>query len=521
MALQKTNISFASSGQFSRLFMDYVSAEKSLQPFYTYSPQIASFEKAMADRKDLPVNRQLLADVLQEQYKNVSETGPQQAALKKLLQSNTFTVCTGHQLCLFTGPLYFIYKILTTINLAEALKKAYPANDFVPVYWMASEDHDIEEIRHIHLFGKKISWEDTEAKGPAGRVKTTSLKMLLEELKPLFGDSENAAALLKLFSETYLNNKDLASATRHLVHELFGKYGLLILDGDDVRLKSEFGDVMRDDISKHTNHPLVAKTAMELKQKGYDVQVNPREINVFRMEGHERVRIESTNEEVLKLSFEKYSPNVVLRPLYQQRILPNLAYVGGPGEIAYWLEYKTMFDHHKILFPVLIPRNFALLTDERTSVQLKKFGLKQEDVFAGTDELIKRLLNQNAVNAISLDAEAQELKTVFAVLATKTSMIDPTLKASVEAELQKVLNSLKNIETKLLRAEKQKQETSINQLKKIKEKFIPSGVLQERYENFSPYYLKHGKQFIDDLKEAFDPFEFKLLILESIDNTAK
>ena len=251
-----------------------------------------------------------------------------------------------------------------------------------------------------------------------------------------------------------------------------------------------------------------------MKQAGFGAQVNPREINIFELSDNNRVRIEHNNNETLNLKPEAYSPNVVLRPLYQQKILPNLAYIGGPGELAYWLEYKTMFEHHKINFPVLVPRNFALQMDEKSISQLHRLGFKTEDIFKETDVLIKEFITKNSGDDISLKAEEDKLTANFQEIITKAAKVDVTLKASVEAEKQKALNSLKNIESKLIKAEKQKQEISLNQIRKIKDKFFPAGNLQERYDNFIPYYLKSGKGLITDLKESFNPFEFEMLILE-------
>ena len=336
-----------------------------------------------------------------------------------LLKDDTYTVCTGHQLCLFTGPLYFIYKIISTINLAEELKKKYSTYNFVPVYWMASEDHDFDEVNHINLFGKKIEWKRKPG-GPVGKFSTAGIGEVISELKSVLGDSKNASELISLFENAYVNHSDYASATRYLIHELFGKYGLVILDADDNRLKNEFREIIRDDIFNHSNFKLVNETIAQLKNNGYDSQVTPKEINFFLLSKKFRgwidsEKIKSEPEEWKKKLVEKterFSPSVVTRPLYQQKILPNLAYVGGPAEISYWLEYKAMFDHHKIFFPVLMPRNFVHIDNDETS------------------------------------------------------------------------------ETEIFKSK-----------------------LQERQDNFIPFYLKYGKNFFDELKRNLNPFDFRFTIL--------
>jgi len=532
MALLKTKIPLSATDHFSKLMLNYVNSDNGLRKFYNQAPTLEGFKNIIKTTDPETYDRKLLVKVLKEQYQR-SLIDDASLTIDVLLNKNTFTVCTGHQLCLFTGPLYFIYKIISTINLAETLQKQFPEYQFVPVYWMATEDHDFEEIKNIHLFGKKLSWENAGAKGAVGRLSTNSLTTTIDELKQILGESENADELIALFSKAYLQHNNLADATRYLVHRLFEKYNLLIIDGDDKALKAQFLEIMEDDILNHTNHQFVSATIKELDASGYKAQVNPRDINCFYMVDNVRERIEYNEQansyEVLNTSItftkeqllsalkttpECFSPNVVLRPVYQQKILPNIAYVGGPGEIAYWLEYKAMFNHHKITYPILVPRNFALLMDEKSLQQFHKLGFETADIFKDTDVLLKEYVIKNVDKEFFLNDEAEKVSAIFNQISEKANNIDSTLKAGVEAELQKTIKAIKAIEGKMLKAEKQKQETGIQQIKKIQNKFFPSGILQERYDNFAPYYLKWGKQFIEQLRQEFDPFDCQLLVLE-------
>lgn len=407
------------TGAFLKLFLDYINQEKKLSSFYKYSPSINSFEQAIKDISSQKFNRKLLVDVITEQYAMTSNCQLPTANCQLLLKDDTYTVCTGHQLCLFTGPLYFIYKIISTINLAEELKKKYPTYNFVPVYWMNGEDHDFAEVNHINLFGKKIEWKKKPG-GSVGKFSTAGIAEVISELKSVLGDSGKAAELISLFENAYVKHSDYASATRYLVNELFGKYGLVIIDADDKRLKSEFKEIIRDDICNHTNFKLVNEATSRLKACGCEAQVTPKEINFFLLSkkfrgwiDKEKVKLEPDEwNKKIEEETERFSPSVITRPLYQQKILPNLAYVGGPAEISYWLEYKAMFDHHKIFFPVLIPRNFVHINDNQTA----------------------------------------------------------------ESEIFK-------------------------------------GELQERYDNFIPFYLKYGKNLFDELKRNLNPFDFSFNIL--------
>jgi len=532
MASQQTKIPLSATAHFSKLLLNYIASDSTLSEFYSYSPTIEGFKDILISIKSQTYNRELLVEVIKKQYQQ-STIDSSFLNINRLLNKNTYTICTGHQLCLFTGPLYFIYKIISTINLSETLQKQFPEYHFIPVYWMATEDHDFEEIKNIHLFGKNVSWENIEARGAVGRLDTNSLMPVIDELKLILGESEYANELIQLFSEAYLKNNTLADAMRYLVHQLFGNFNLLIVDGNDKQLKAEFAYIMQDDIINATNHQLVNQSIEQLNTFGYKAQVNPREINCFYMKNdvRERIGFDShaqlytvlnttitfTKEQLiadLQTHPERYSPNVVLRPLFQQKILPNLAYIGGPGEIAYWLEFKAMFAHHKITYPVLIPRSFALLTDEKSVQQLNKLGFEMKDIFKETDVLVKQYVIKHVDKELLLNEETEKVSVIFNQISEKANDIDYTLKAVVEAELQKSIKAVKAIEAKMLKAEKQKQETAIQQIKKLKNKFFPEGILQERYDNFAPYYLKSGKHFIEKLKSEFDPLDFQLLIIE-------
>ncbi len=523
-------IHYSETGFFSNLILDYISGKPELKGFYEYAPELSSFSKKINDRKKIQVERELLADVLLQQNKSLGANEKVLANIQLLRNNNTFTVTTGHQLNLFTGPLYFIYKIISTINLAEKLKQEFPANDFIPVYWMHCEDHDFAEINHIHLFGKKIEWKE-EHHGAAGEIATASLRSVIDELKTILGESENATELISLFSDAYLNHPNLADAMRFLCHQLFGKYGLVILDARDKRLKQRFVQQFKQDIFQNTNYKLVSETNTELEKLDYKTQVNPREINCFYLSEGKRERIVKNENkfEVLNTSVafskeeleieienhpEKFSPNVVLRPLYQEHILPNLAYIGGAGELAYWLQYKSMFDAAKISFPVLVLRNSVMVAEENLTQKIARLGFSAKDFFSAEENLVNDFIAAHSSVEISLAAEQQKLKELFASIKATATKVDSTLEASIEAELQKQLKVIEQLESRIQRAEKKKHETSVNQIKSIREKLFPANSLQERHENISTFYLRYGSCFIQTLKENLQPLDCRFINLE-------
>jgi bacillithiol biosynthesis cysteine-adding enzyme BshC len=540
MEITKLNLELHRINGFSGLLKAYLSSDPSLKALYGAEPSLQGFDGFLKQVSFEDLDRNLLADCLLRQYEESGVTaGPLTLSnIASLRKKSTYTVCTGHQLCLFTGPLYFIYKIISTVNLAEALHNAHPELDFVPVYWMATEDHDFEEINHVQLFGKKYSWEkslaqgSTEASMPAGNINTSSLEVMLAEVEAVFGSSVHAPRLKELITSAYGSGRNMASATRSFTQSLLDVYGLVILDGNDTRLKAKFSPFIREELVSMPNYPLVQDGIEALAKAGFQSQVNPREINLFYMRDDLRARIEKTNgvdeykvlgtdihfsqaEILAELEShpERFSPNVVMRPLYQQVILPNVAYVGGPGELAYWLEFKKMFDRNKVVFPVLMPRNFVLWLDSASASRMDKLGMSIPELSGQLADIEKNYVSTRMNGEMRLEEEAEKLKELFSFIIAKVSQADPTLKAAGDAELQKALGGLKNLEAKLTRAEKMKHETALNQLRGLKEKLFPGGNLQERVDNFMPLYLKHGPSFLSTLKAQLNPFEKSLIVL--------
>lgn len=526
----KKTISYKNSGVLNPLALNYLEKNDELKPFYDNYPDKTGFKNLLQKKPFGSFDRNQLNAILLKQaqlVKNASDSSLNNIDILK--QKQSYTVTTGHQLCLFTGPLYFIYKIFSTINLAEQLKKEFSEYDFIPVYWMATEDHDFEEINSFNAFGKTIKWESTQ-KGAVGEFKTDELSALLTTISDTFGKSVNADYLFSLFENAYLKHAKLADATRFLVNELFGEYGLVVVDGNDKAFKEQFKEQFKKDIFENRPAELVNESIIELGKLGYSAQVKPRAINCFYLEDQSRVRIEKDGTDFLLVGTDKtltekeladiveqhpeaISPNVVLRPVYQQTILPNIAYVGGPGELAYWLEFKHLFNDFETLFPILMPRDFLTVVDKSTKTKIDKLNFSESDFYKSEQDLVKDFLIKSNV-LFELNNEKEKIAQLYKSISEKISAIDKTLSGSVSAELQKTTNGLDLISGKANKALKQKSETELNQIKTVKERLFPNNVPQERHENFSSLYIKYGKSFFDELKANLNPFilEQKLFV---------
>lgn len=511
-------ISLQETGYFSNSFLEYVAASEKLTPFYTATPTIEHFDQVIKNRSFSKNKREKLVEVLKTQYRELSCSGLLNDNIESLLSDKTFTITTGHQLNIFTGPLYFIYKIVTVINAAKELKKKYPDYHFVPVYWMATEDHDFEEISYFWLHGKKHQWK-TEQTGAVGHFDPSELKEILDKLP---GD-------ITIFKKAYLENKTLTDACRQYVNALFGEEGLVVVDADDADLKRELITAMKADIFDQTPHHFVTKQSDKLSSLGFKIQVNCREINFFYMVEGVRVRIEKSGDRFVgvdsDLSFskdeieklindhpERFSPNVILRPLYQELILPNLAYVGGPSELVYWLQLKSMFEHFEVQFPILMPRNFGTILPAHLSRTWSKTGLSNIDLFLDIPLLEKKWLKENGGKKLSYEEAALEVSAQYESMKVKAADIDPTLVKHIEALKVTALIKIEKAEKKLIRADKRNHEDAMRQLATVKEAIFPNGSLQERRDNFLNFY-QENPNFINELLDAFDPFDYRMHLL--------
>lgn len=497
-------ITYQNSGYFSKLIVDYLDQKAELKSLYNRFPTLENFRLQIEEKsKNFPIeNREILAKVIENQYQKFEISEVTTKNIKLLEKSNTYTITTGHQLNLFTGPLYFLYKIISVINLTKELKNTYPENNFVPIYWMATEDHDFEEINFFNFKGKKIQWKK-ESNGPVGRLDTLGLDKIFEVFTSELGLGNNANYLRELFKKSYLEHDNLADATRYLVNELFKNEGLVILDGDDSKLKKLFIPFAKNELLYQTSFKKVNETLPLLKE--YNVQVNPREINLFYIQDNlrERIIFENGNFKINNtlLSFseseilteleknpENFSPNVILRPLYQEVILPNLCYIGGGGELAYWLELKSNFEANTITFPILLLRNSALIATKKQVEKMERLNLNWADVFQNQQILINEKTKVISEFTIDFNEQKEFLKNQFKALYEIANKTDKSFLGAVKAQEVKQLKGLDTLEKKLLKAEKRIHTEKLERIVKIQNELFPNQALQERKSNFADFY---------------------------------
>lgn len=512
--LHKESFDFKDTGFFGKLFLDYIDQKTDLKPFFNTLEDF-DFEKAnISDQQ-----RNTLVEVIKKQSEGL--LSPQSTyKLNLLLDTNTYTLTTGHQLNLMGGPLFFTYKILATIRACEELAKTYPNKNFVPIYWMATEDHDFAEINHFYLFGKKHTWEKEVENQSVGYLNLDGIKALLDTITDLPQNIKDA----------YLSSTTLAEAHRKLVYTLFGAYGIVVLDADNLELKKTLLPIAAQELEQEIVIETVTDTNSKLEALAYKAQVNPRNCNLFYLDQGKRYRIDVQNNEVtlvgsdVKMSksalLEKFklnpsliSPNVLLRPVYQELILPNVAYLGGPGELAYWLQLKPLFDRLHVSFPILTPRFFALYLPEFLVKKMQKADFKTSDFFRSFDAQKQEIIESDTAGTellAALDLEFDQYKK--GVLDSLENQINESLKGFAEASLTRIEKEHQNITKRVKKELEARNSIKIDRVKSILDTVFAEGELQERRESAFTYSI-NNPSFIKQLYNSINPFDQRFQVL--------
>ena len=527
----KKNIDLNKTRIYSDFVFDFLNGNKALKKFYNSSFDVKNFKKQLEMKKSFSSSkRNVLVNELLSQYSDIKD----KKALKNislLSKESTFTITTGHQLNILTGPIFFIYKIISVINMCVKLKREYPKKNFIPVFWLASEDHDFEEISEVYFRDKKINYL-TKLNGSVGRMNLDEFSVFLDQIFSFFPTNHLAKKIKKIIKSAYKNEFTLAKATRNLVHQLFGDKGLIIIDPDSHNLKKVFASYMEDELINNTCQEFVNKTVKSIKEvysEKYIPQVNPREINLFHLNVNSRQRIikkglkyilsdknvsqqEMLNE--LDKRPENFSPNILMRPLYQEVILPNLCYIGGPSEMSYWLQLKSFFDYHGVVFPIINPRASVLLLTQKTRRKINKYLINENEIFLKKNEFINLNIKKHSEIDINLNHLKDALKKQFKVLDGIVKITDSSFLGAVNAQKKKQFNGIDKLEKRLLKAQKRKMSSIENDLIHIYKEINPDNIFQERKINFIDFYLHYGNTFFEDLLSNIDLFKKKFLVLD-------
>jgi bacillithiol biosynthesis cysteine-adding enzyme BshC len=529
MKFNATQIPYQATGLFSPLIRDYINGEGTALDFVNYAPSIDGIEKATSARNNFKANRSLLVEVLKAQYATIPSTKSVNENVDSLLKENTYVIATAHQPNIFTGPLYFFYKIIHAIQLAADLKKQFPQNNYVPVYYMGSEDADIDEVGSFYLGGDKLQWS-TKQTGAIGRMKVDdALIGLLKNMEGYWSVKPQGKDAFNALVDAYKKGVTINEATLSLVHSYFGQYGLVVIQPDDAKLKASFIPVMEKELLTQFSHKALQPNLEKLRVQ-YHVQTEGRTINLFYLKDNLRARIELndgvyaivdtditfTKEEMvaeLHAHPERFSPNVILRGVYQETILPGIAFIGGGGELAYWMELKDVFKEANVHYPLLQLRNSFLFINAKMAKQWNELGFELTDLFKTTLDLEVAFVKANAQHNLSLEASIEAMKTLYSqihkqAIEVDTTLGDHTMNLSVQS-----IKKLAELEKKILKAEKKKQTVAIERIQHIKKHLFPENSLQERVDNFAEWVGEYGWDWVEVVLQNSNSMDHAFTIL--------
>ena len=476
------------------------------------APDLAGIEGVIRRREAKGYDYSVLSNILEKQNEGFNA-----ASLVQLAQGSAYTVTTGHQCVLLGGPLFFIYKIASAIAWAKIAGEK-TGKSFYPLLWMATEDHDFEEVASLNIYRKKFTWS-TDQKGPVGRMSMEGADSVVEQWSEKRSQTDYSAQLLRFLEESYLPSSNLAQATAALVKYLFKEYPqLLVLDPDREELKQQAVDLFRKELEHGEIANEVSAQVEELSQH-YKLPVNPRELNLFYLETNKRERIVREAQgfsladgskswqrrellEELEAYPQRFSPNVVTRPLYQELILPNVAYVGGPSEVAYWLELVRAFAALDIPLPLILLRLSAIQGGDRVEKELEELKLSYDDLLQPLLVAKERFYAANQAE-IAGDSELVNLRGMYGNFREAIQGLPKPFVAELVKDIGSHLKNIKQWQAKLKEQHEKAHKLSLTKLEKLHSKLHPEGVPQERYESFISYFEKSGHAWIKNVVESF------------------
>lgn len=530
------------------LFLDYLYDFQKVRKFYTKNfRDNTSFVDTFTElKKRNPEQRNCITNILLEQYSGRTISGATKNNIELLRSETTFAIVTGQQLGILGGPLYTFYKIITAIKLAKDLSEKYSGYNFVPVFWLEGDDHDFEEVSYINLIDNnnelvKLSYNDgiTEEmnRGSVGSIQfNNNIEKFFNELNLIIRDNDYKQPLVETYSSFYKPGKTFKQAFQELILHFFDEYGLITFDPSDVEVKKLLRPVFANEIENfrtHTND--VVRVSAELEETTYHAQVKVRPINLFFSDNDGRYLLEPVDEEfrlkgkrkrftkenllsINEQEPQRFSANVLLRPICQDFLFPTLCYIGGPGEISYFAQVIPLYKYFNITQPIVYPRSSITIVENNVIKILNKYGFSYSDCFVDKDEMLNRILKSSS--DMDLEAEfqkaLQEINNTIDNLREKLFALDKTLNDVALNSRERIMSYIDQLKAKAVDAQKKKHETTVRQLMKAHTLIYPAENLQERELNYIYFAHKYGMNFIERIYNglAINRFEHQILTLE-------
>jgi len=509
-----------------KLFVRLIDDYSSVKRFYAHPPNMDAVRQVASSLEYPAERRREVARILREQNAAFGASAAAISNLKKL-ERGAVAVVSGQQVGLFGGPAYAVYKALTAIRLAEELSEAgIPA---VPIFWMATEDHDLDEVRHVTWFdsGKLVRFElpaDAANGRPVGEVRLGPA--IEEHVKKAVGLLTGPASetISRTLEHSYRSEATYGSAFGKLFAHLFAEHGLILLDPLDARLHRIAAPLYKKALEDRDElNDKLLQRGKELESAGYDVQVKvtARSTLLFTIRDGTRQPVAASNshfksgeaswtrEEALRLvdsSPETFSANALFRPVVQDYLLPTVAYLGGPAEIAYFAQSSVVYEHVLGRMPVVLPRAGFTILDAKAEKLLQKYGLCIENLWAGPQELRRKMESVSVppVLAENFDRDTAQMESTLAELGAQIERLDPTLAGAVSTARNKIAFQLEKLRRKAGRALDQKSGLLAEHEQFLENLLYPNKSLQSRELCFLPFLARWGMEGLSELQKLSD-----------------
>ncbi|MBK7232868.1 MAG: bacillithiol biosynthesis cysteine-adding enzyme BshC [Saprospiraceae bacterium] len=455
------------------------------------------------------------ANIVKNQYSKIEVNSEFTIQIESLFSENTFAVVCAHQPILLGGPVYWWYKIIHAISLSNYLNELHKDFHFVPIYFIGSEDHDFEELNHINLFNQRIEWNG-KSDIAIGKKTTSGLHEVLKNIRSLFSNQLDVLEIIDQWDQLVNESDQYGEFYFNFVHSIFKSYGLLCFNPDDQTAKNHLKSIFKDEILHQSGLKSVTKTNQELQNISIKAQAHAREINLFYHGNESRTRIikegnnytladqskswtEQNLLEEIENSPQNFSPNVILRPIYQELLLPTVVFIGGGAEMNYWLQLGDLFKHHQISFPILARRFSAILFSKTVLSKIKKLKLSPLDFLENIENIKNNFVSQNSNVIQEIDLIKSHYANFLKELEEITTKVSKSELAGTKAEINKLNLGMEKLIQKMSKDYKNTFDTELQNIQKIKNQLFPNNQLQEREESGLSYYLKYQNTFIDSL----------------------
>jgi len=526
---------------FSKLFKDYIQQKSELTDFFETPPFNSQDLKNRAENISFPSDRIKVSDALKEFNNQFEPSETTLLNIEKLRDPSTLAVVTGQQMVLYGGPVYTVLKTLTAIQLAKKYEKELN-RPVVPIFWLADEDHDVEEISQFGLMNRDEMIECSASfEEPGKRVSQYSLKEVHQQLRTCVKngliDTDFSKKLWDILDSSYNEKHSVVKAFGLLMRKLFGKHGLILAGSNDEILKSISKNALTKCVSRAEDiADRLRENTKTLEKLGYRGQVHLNNSNLFYISDNgQRVKIQydgeiwfidnsetrwSPNELIRDINENpnRFSPNVFLRPILQDRIIPTLSYVAGPGEIAYYAQMSGIYDYFDQTMPQIVPRFSVTLIESSVERIMEKLPFGLDDYNKRIEDLESEYINQTDqpdLEKIFGDWK-QRINTITEEKKGIIGEIDPTLKNTAGKASSTYFSELDKLKGKLYKSLKQQEKTQLERILKIQSNLFPNGNLQEREIAFIYYLNKYGTELFDDILKSLEnqePDSHKLIYL--------